>query len=69
MITFIDENKHDYGVEPICKELQIAPSTYYAAISRPPSKRSKTDEETVVKIKDVHQKNYGVYGALRVRVG
>ncbi len=40
--------------------MQIAPSTYYAATSRPPSKRSKTDEETVVKIKDVHKKNYGV---------
>ena len=66
MITFIDANKHDYGVEPICKELQIAPSTYYAATSRPPSKRSKTDEETVVKITDVHKKNYGVYGARKV---
>ena len=35
MLTFIDVNKHEYGVEPIFKELQIAPSTYYAAISRP----------------------------------
>ncbi|WP_104131173.1 IS3 family transposase [Cryobacterium sp. M91] len=66
MIRFIDENKHDFGVEPICKEMQIAPSTYYAATSRPPSKRSKTDGETVVKITDVHKKNYGVYGARKV---
>lgn len=57
MIRFVDENKHDFGVEPICKEMQIAPSTYYAAISRHSAKRSKTDEETVVKITDVHKKN------------
>ena len=66
MIRFIDENKHDFGVEPICEEMQIAPSTYYATTSRPPSKRSKTDEETVVKITDVHKKNDGVYGARKV---
>ena len=41
MITFIDMNKHDCGARPICKDLQVAPSTYYAATSRPPSKRSK----------------------------
>jgi len=29
MTAFIDENREDYGVEPICAELPIAPSTYY----------------------------------------
>ena len=66
MITFIDRKKHEYGVEPICKEMQIAPSTYCAATSRPPSKRWKTDEETVVQGKDVQVKKYGVYGVRKV---
>ena len=53
-------------VEPICRELPIAPRTYYAAKVRPPSKRSLTDEETVAKIHKVHASNYHVYGARKV---
>ena len=30
MVTFIDDHREEYGVEPICKVLPIAPSTYYA---------------------------------------
>ena len=30
MIEYIDENKDEFGVEPICRELPIAPQTYYA---------------------------------------
>ncbi len=66
MITFIDENKNEFGVEPICRELPIAPQTYYAAKVRPPSKRSVTDEETAAKIHQVHASNYRVYGARKV---
>jgi hypothetical protein len=35
MITYIDEHKQEFGVEPICKHLPIAPSTYYDAKTRP----------------------------------
>jgi putative transposase len=66
MIEYIDQNKDEFGVEPICKELPIAPQTYYAAKSRPPSKRSQTDEVTVRKIRQVHADNYGVYGVRKV---
>jgi putative transposase len=66
MIAYIDENKDEFGVEPICRELPIAPQTYYAAKSRPPSKRSVTDEETTGKIREIHKVNYGVYGARKV---
>jgi hypothetical protein len=34
MIAFIDDHRGRYGVEPICKELPIAPSTYHAHIAR-----------------------------------
>ncbi len=29
MVTFIDNHRRQYGVEPICRQLPIAPSTYY----------------------------------------
>ncbi len=43
MITFIDEHRAVYGVEPICKVLPIAPSTYHehAAKRRDPARRSE----------------------------
>ena len=66
MIAYIDVNKDEFGVEPICKELPIAPQTYYAARDRPPSRRSISDEVTVRKIHQVHKDNYGVYGARKV---
>jgi putative transposase len=42
MIPFIDAHRARYGVEPICRELQVAPSSYYAAKVRPRSARSTT---------------------------
>lgn len=66
MIAFIDEHKDEFGVEPICRELPIAPQTYYAAKMRPPSKRSMTDEETAAQIHQVHASNYRVYRARKV---
>lgn len=66
MITFIDQHKGAYGVEPICRELQIAPSSYYAARSRPPSARTIADEVLKAKILEVYTKNYAVYGAEKI---
>ena len=43
MIAYIDCHKARFGVEPICKLLPIAPSTYYEAKSRPPSARRIRD--------------------------
>ncbi len=37
MITYIEKHKEEFGVEPICKHLPIAHSTYYDAKARPPS--------------------------------
>jgi len=36
-VDYIEANKEEFGVEPICSVLQVAPSTYYAHRSRPPS--------------------------------
>src|SRR5690625_3523756 len=71
IVTFIDQHKHECGVEPICRTLtaagtQIAPSTYYAFKTRPPSKRALRDAELLVDIRRVHAKNFGVYGAKKL---
>ena len=66
MIAYIDTNRGSFGVEPICRYLPIAPSTYYDAKSRPPSARSVRDEELKAEIERVHAGNFGVYGARKV---
>jgi putative transposase len=66
MITYIDEHRDVFGVESICTQLPIAPATYYAARSRPPSVRALRDEDLLVVIRKVHAENYGVYGVRKV---
>jgi transposase InsO family protein len=66
MIAYIDAHKERFGVEPICEQLPIAPSTYYAAKSRPPSARAIRDDALKPEIRRVHRDNFGVYGARKV---
>jgi transposase InsO family protein len=68
---FIDQHRDTYGVEPICKVLQIAPSGYrrYAACQRNPSLRSvraQRDDGLMPQIERVWQSNLQVYGADKV---
>ena len=66
MTRFIDDHKEEFGVEPMCEVLPIAPSTYYAAISRPPSARALSDQELETEIKRIYDANYSVYGVRKV---
>ena len=66
MVTFIDDHRAEYGVEPICAVLPIAPSTYYAAKNHPPSARRRRDAELEAEIQRVYDDNFGVYGAPKV---
>ena len=71
MIGFIDDQRKEYGVEPICRVLLIAPSTYHdhAAQRRDPSKmsaRAKRDETLKQEVKRVFETNFGVYGVRKV---
>ncbi|MGW9419774.1 IS3 family transposase [Cellulosimicrobium funkei] len=66
VVAYIDVHRQEFGVEPICQVLQVAPSTYYAAKNRAPSLRSRTDEATTAQIRQVHADNYGVYGVRKV---
>lgn len=66
MIEYIDENKARFGVEPICEQLPIAPSTYYASKTRPPSARRLRDDQLRDEIRRVYDTNFGVYGVRKV---
>ncbi len=71
MIAFIDENRDAHGVEPICRVLTIAPSTYWAHAARraDPSRiadRHRRDAALRPKIQAVFDANFHVYGARKV---
>ena len=68
---FIDEHRDEYGVEPICRVLPIAPSTYHAHAARmaDPSKlsdRARRDAELRPEIQRVWEENFQVYGVRKV---
>lgn len=71
MIRFVDAYRDDHGVEPICRVLEIAPSTYHAHARRrsqpetaPP--RVKRDVELMQEIQRVFDENFQVYGVRKV---
>jgi putative transposase len=72
--AFIDDHKSRFGVEPICRVLtehgvKIAPSTYYAARTRPRSARQARDEELTAMIVEVfwdRKKGRGISGARKI---
>ncbi|MEU4214894.1 IS3 family transposase [Actinoplanes sp. NPDC026623] len=70
-VDFVDSQQAEHGVQPVLQALegtpaQMAPSTYYAAKTRPTSARSRRDDELTALIKRIHAENYGVYGARKM---
>ena len=71
MTAFIDEHRDTYGVEPICRVLPIAPSTYYthAARQADPERqpmRQRRDTDLCEQIRRVWEENFQVYGVRKV---
>jgi len=71
MVEFIDDYREEYGVEPICSVLPIAPSTYYAQKARQADRtllpaRSVRDTKLREQIERVFKENRSVYGARKV---
>jgi putative transposase len=66
VIVYIDAHRDRFGVEPICRALQFAPRTYFAAKARPVSARHVRDEALKPEIARVHAENFAVYGADKV---
>jgi putative transposase len=65
-VQFIDDNRDELGVEPICTVLQVAPSTYYSAKSRPRSARATRDAVMMPILLALWQANYSVYGTRKL---
>ena len=71
MISFIDEHRPVFGVEPICRVLPIAPSTYYENVSKRVdvdrlSARARRDIALKIEIRRVFEENFRVYGVRKV---
>jgi len=71
MIAFIDADRDAYRVEPICRVLPIAPSTYFAHVTKraDPTKasaRARRDGELCPEIRRVFDENFAVYGVRKV---
>jgi putative transposase len=71
MIAFIDGHRADHGVEPICKVLPIAPSTYHDHVARrrDPARlpaRARRDAELRLAVRRVFEANFRVYGVRKV---
>ena len=71
MISFIDEHRGVFGVEPICRLLPIAPSTYYENVAKRLdvdrlSIRARSDIGLKIEIRRVFNENFQVYGVRKV---
>ena len=66
MVAFIDACREDFGVEPICAQLLIAPSSYYDAKSRPVSARARRHAAMTVVLVALWAANYRGYGARKL---
>ena len=71
MIAFIDDHRADHGVEPICRVLPIAPSTYHDHVARrrDPARlpaRARRDAELRIAVRRVFEENFRVYGVRKL---
>ena len=66
ILEFVDANRAEFGVEPVCAALQVAPSTYWSAKRRPPSARAVRDAKMMPLLLALWQANYCVYGARKL---
>ena len=71
MIAFIDDHRGTHGVEPICKVLPIAPSTYHAHVAKRNdparlSARARQDAALKIEVRRVFEENFRVYGVRKI---
>ena len=66
MTAFIDEHRGRFGVEPICRTLDVSASAYYKRSSGQRSERVIEDERLLARIRELHGENYYAYGYRRM---
>jgi putative transposase len=64
--AFIEEHRCRFGVEPICRALEVSASAYYERRSGRRSTRAVEDERLLERIREVHERNYCAYGYRRM---
>ena len=66
MSSYIEEHRERFGVEPICKTLEVSASAYYQRAKGERSARSLEDERLTQLIAEIHEANYCAYGYRRM---
>ena len=69
MTAFVVANRDAFGLEPICRVLQVATSTVRSCLARPISAREIADEVLKPKIRGLFDDNYQVYGRRKIKAG
>ena len=69
MTAFVVANRDTFGLEPICRVLQVATSTVRSCLARPISAREIADEVLKPKIRQLFDDNYQVYGRRKIKAG
>jgi putative transposase len=62
----INHFRDDFGVEPVCRELDLSVSAYYARRARSASARAVRDDQLLEHVRRVHSNSAGTYGARRI---
>ena len=66
MSAYIDEHRERFGVEPICRALDVSASAYRHRRAGQRSKRAVEDERLLARIREIHEANYFAYGSRRM---
>ena len=62
MSSYIEEHRERFGVEPICRTLEVSASAYYARAKGERSARALEDERLLARITEIHEANSCAYG-------
>lgn len=68
MSSYIEEHRERFGVEPICRTLEVSASAYYERAKGKRSARALEDERLLARIREVHERNYCAYGYRRMSI-
>jgi transposase InsO family protein len=63
---FVERERASFPVATMCRVLEVSPSGFWAWSTRPPSARARSDAELTTRIRDIHGRSRGTYGAPRV---
>lgn len=68
MSSYVEEHRERFGVEPICRTLEVSASAYYERRTGRRSPRAIEDERLLARIREVHERNYCAYGYRRMSI-